>query len=137
MLVILILTWVFIFVYLTGSGSRLLDIWTTEGEWKSRWLQLPEGSLTRNLEWCTKLSTHYMYFFVGVLEPHRFQRGRHVFRAYCNFWLRQELKMSQCPSVCLAQVCLQQSIFIFLGQRTIRALKSESYSRSLKYCVLF
>ena len=55
-----------------------------------------------------------------------------------------------CPSVCPAQVCLEQSIFIFLGQRAIRALKkqsestqkaikaikSESYSRSLKYCVL-
>ena len=43
-------------------------------------------------------------------------------------------------SVRPVQVCLEQSIFIFLGQRAIRAikaLKSESYSRSLKYCVLF
>ena len=55
------------------------------------------------------------------------------------------------PFVRLVQTCLEQSIFIFLGQRAIKehwehsvihqraikALKSESYSRSLKYCVLF
>ena len=54
------------------------------------------------------------------------------------------------PSICAGQSCLEQSIFIFLGlrairalreksesnQRAIRVLKSESYSRSLKYCVL-
>ena len=75
--------------------------------------------------------------------------------------------MSVRSDVCLVQVCLEQSIFIFLGQRAIeqsesnrvvreqsqnsqrairehsgchkralRALKSDSYSRSLKYCVL-
>ena len=32
------------------------------------------------------------------------------------FLLRQELKESQCPSVRPAQVCLEQSIFIFLTQ---------------------
>ena len=52
------------------------------------------------------------------------------------------------PSVRPAQVCLEQSIFIFQGQRAIReqsestqwalrALKLESYCRSLKYCVLY
>ena len=72
-------------------------------------------------------------------------------------WLRQELKKCWCsfvcrPSVCLVQVCLEQSIIISENiqsirwtireqsettQRAIRALKSESYNRSLKYCVLF
>ena len=65
-----------------------------------------------------------------------------------HFWLRQELKESLClsvrPSVCPAQVFLEQSIFIFLSPRALikrsensqRALKSKSYSRSLRYCVL-
>ena len=42
-----------------------------------------------------------------------------------------------CLSVCPGQVCLEQSISRSeSNQRAIRALKSESYSRSLKYCVL-
>ena len=40
---------------------------------------------------------------------------------YSLFWLRQELKVSQCPYVRpLAQYALKQSIFIFVGQRAIR-----------------
>ena len=31
------------------------------------------------------------------------------------FWLRQELKESQCPSVCLAQVCLELSISLMVS----------------------
>ena len=71
-----------------------------------------------------------------------------------NFWLRQELKKSLCLSVHLsvrpAQVCLEQSIFIFLGQRAIEQSKStrrtlrehlKPYYQShtvgaFKYCVL-
>ena len=37
------------------------------------------------------------------------------------FWLRQELKVSQCQ----AQYPQEQSIFIFLGQRSIRVIQSE------------
>ena len=36
--------------------------------------------------------------------------------------------MSVCLSVCLAQVCLEQSILVFLGQRSIRALREHSES---------
>ena len=48
------------------------------------------------------------------------------------FWLRQELKESQSsfvrPSVRPVQVCLEQSIFIFLGQRAIGELSGQSES---------
>ena len=36
----------------------------------------------------------------------------------CKFWLRQELKESQCASVRPVLVCLKLSIFIFLSQVT-------------------
>ena len=55
----------------------------------------------------------------------------------------QGVTMSVRPFVCAGQSCIEQSIFIFLGQRSIRepsrairALKSESSSRSFKYCSL-
>ena len=58
-------------------------------------------------------------------------------------YVRSSVRASVRP----VQVCLEQSIFIFLGQRAVRkqsenthralrALKSDSYSRSLKYRVL-
>ena len=54
----------------------------------------------------------------------------------------QVVTLSVCLYVCAGQVCLEQSSFYVRehsesNQRAIsRALKSESYSRSLKYCVL-
>ena len=39
-----------------------------------------------------------------------------VYSIFVFFWLRQELKKSQCVSVCAAQTSKKQSIFIFLAQ---------------------
>ena len=54
--------------------------------------------------------------------------------------INADLCSSVRPSVRPVQVCLEQSIFIFLGQRAVRKQSenthTESYSRSLKYCVL-
>ena len=68
------------------------------------------------------------------------------------FWLRQELKVSQCPSVCLSvrhnmhKTSLMQSIFIFVGKRAIRQSEStqsikirfiQSEPLNTKYFALF
>ena len=69
-----------------------------------------------------------------------------VLRIHRNYFLAPTGAQGMLMSVCQGQVCLEQSIFIFLGQRAIkehsesnRAVKKqlESYSRSLKYCLLF
>ena len=46
------------------------------------------------------------------------------------FWLRQELKESQRPSVRVAQTCIEQSIFIYLAQRAIK--QSGSTQKALR-----
>ena len=50
------------------------------------------------------------------------------------FWLRQELKESQSPSVRSVQTCLEQSIFIYLGQRASRVLRVLSPASTISCC---
>ena len=55
------------------------------------------------------------------------------------FWLRKELRESLCPSVHVSGTKLSRAVNLHLSKwSTQRALRepSESYSQSLKYCVL-
>ena len=51
-------------------------------------------------------------------EMHLVFTSEHIIvtHSYVHFWLRQELKKCNCPSVCSVKVYLELSIFIFLTQ---------------------
>ena len=49
-----------------------------------------------------------------------------VYSIFVFFWLRQELKKSQSPSVRPFQTCLEQSIFIILAQIFKQSVRNRS-----------
>ena len=87
----------------------------TQGELKDRCVFSALGPLQKIIE---------TYFHVKLKSK--------TFCFFHRFWLRQELKESQYvfvrPFIRWVQTCLEQSIFIFLGQSSNRALREHSES---------
>ena len=69
----------------------------------------------------TRTSLHVMSTVSSLMASIR--------KTKATFWLRQEPKESQCEFVRPVQVCLEQSIFIFLAQIFKQSVSSQSVSQ--------
>ena len=114
--------------------ARMMKIDCSRQVWNERRLWLFGLLSEPKTKWlCMRWNLSFLTFDVIVLSPdliYHVAYSRYLSvsetAVWCYFWLRQELKESQCAFVHSFHVCLEQSIFIILAQIFKQSVRNKS-----------